>query len=92
MSGDRPPVHLPGLSDAVGWLSDLTDAGLLADHPLGEVASWWHTDGDLGRDVECFTDVTTSHVAGFTGYRDTTTSFTDVFARLADARITPDPR
>lgn len=64
----------------------------LEHHPLAEVASWWHTDGDLNRDVECFTDVTKVHVAGFTDYRDITTSFADVFARLADAKIIPDPR
>ena len=31
------------------------------------VASWWHTDGDLGRDMECLTDMTRSRAAGFTG-------------------------
>ncbi|NMO90999.1 hypothetical protein [Actinomycetospora sp. TBRC 11914] len=27
------------------------------------VASFWHTDGDLGRDIECVTDMTRSRLA-----------------------------
>ena len=46
------------------------------------VASWWHADGDLGRDIECLTDMTRSRLAGFTGYRSTLTSLLDLFEQL----------
>ena len=55
------------------------------------MASWWHTDGDLGRDIECLTDMTRSRLAGFTGYRSTLTSFLDLFERLDRERIVPLP-
>lgn len=90
------PGRAESLEDAMADMGPVWDRLVaehgLEPHPLQEVASWWHTDGDLGRDVECFTDVTKSHVLGFTGYRDTTTSFTDVFERLVQARVVPDPR
>ncbi len=73
------------------WDEIVTEHGL-QETALHDLASWWHTDGDLGRDIECFTDMTKSRVAGFGGYRDTTASFLDVFARLADAKVVPDPR
>ena len=55
------------------------------------VASWWHTDGDLGRDIECLTDMTRSRAAGFTAYRSTLASFLDLFARLDREGVVPAP-
>jgi hypothetical protein len=53
------------------------------------LASWWHTDADLGRTVETFTDMGKSRRLGFVGVRDTESSFTDLFARLRAERIVP---
>ena len=53
------------------------------------LASWWHTDADLGRTVETFTDMGRSRRLGFLGVRDTESSFTDLFARLRAERIVP---
>jgi nucleoside-diphosphate-sugar epimerase len=53
------------------------------------LASWWHTDADLGRTVETFTDMGRSRRLGFLGVRDTETSFTSLFARLRAERIVP---
>ncbi len=61
----------------------------LRDHAVEELASWWHTDADLGRTVETFTDMGRSRRLGFLGVRDTLTSFTDLFARLRAERIVP---
>jgi nucleoside-diphosphate-sugar epimerase len=61
----------------------------LRDTDVGTLASWWHTDADLGRTVETFTDMGKSRRLGFMGVRDTETSFTDLFSRLRAERIVP---
>ena len=61
----------------------------LRDTDVETLASWWHTDADLGRTVETFTDMGKSRRLGFMGVRDTQTSFTDLFARLRAERIVP---
>jgi hypothetical protein len=61
----------------------------LVEADLSRVASWWHTDGDLGRDIEVVTDMSKSRLAGFTGYRRTLDAFTAIFDRLHDERIVP---
>ena len=43
----------------------------LAEADLSKIASWWHTDADLGRHLEVLADMGKSRVAGFTGYRRT---------------------
>ena len=61
----------------------------LRDLDVETLASWWHTDADLGRTVETFTDMGRSRRLGFLGVRDTESSFTDLFARLRAERIVP---
>ena len=61
----------------------------LQPNALDRLASWWHTDGDLGRDVECFNSMTKSRSAGFNEYRDTAQAFLDLFARLRREQIIP---
>jgi nucleoside-diphosphate-sugar epimerase len=61
----------------------------LRDIQVDTLASWWHTDADLGRTIETFTDMGKSRRLGFTGVRDTESSFTDLFARLRAERIVP---
>ena len=56
---------------------------------LRDLVSWWHTDGDLGREVETFADMTKSRTRGFTGFRDTRRSFLDLFERLRDNKVIP---
>jgi nucleoside-diphosphate-sugar epimerase len=63
----------------------------LREHDLDRVASWWHTDGDLGRDMECFTDLARSRAAGFTGHRSTLACFLELFDRLEEDRVVPTP-
>ena len=60
-----------------------------ATSDVESLASWWHTDADLGRTVETFTDMGRSRRLGFLGVRDTESSFTDLFARLRAERIVP---
>jgi nucleoside-diphosphate-sugar epimerase len=61
----------------------------LAERDLARVASWWHTDGDLGRNIEVVTDMNKSRKAGFTGTRDTRDSFFVYARRYREARVTP---
>jgi nucleoside-diphosphate-sugar epimerase len=61
----------------------------LRPNTLEQVASWWHTDGDLGRETETFADMTKSRAHGFTGTQDTRRSFLDLFDRLREERIMP---
>ena len=61
----------------------------LRDLEVERLASWWHTDADLGRTIETFTDMGRSRRLGFFGVRDTESSFRDLFARLRAERIVP---
>ena len=67
---------------------------LVAEHDLVEpelarVASWWHTDADLGRDIEVVADMGKARDAGFTRYRRTEQAFVDLFERYRAARLIP---
>ncbi len=61
----------------------------LRDIPLERIASWWHTDGDLGREMETFADMTKSRAHGFTDTQDSRRSFLDLFETLRRERIIP---
>ena len=61
----------------------------LREPELDRVASWWHTDGDLGRNIEVVTDMGKSRDAGFTGYRRTLDAFTSLFDRYRADRLIP---
>ncbi|WP_423922762.1 SDR family oxidoreductase [Frigoribacterium sp. 2-23] len=69
-------------------------AGIAEKHGLVEsditrLASWWHTDADLGREMEVVTDMGKSRAAGFLSYRQTERSFADLFARYRAERLIP---
>ncbi len=61
----------------------------LADYKIDYLASWWHSDADLGRTLETFTSMTKSRKLGFLDFQDTEDSFLDLFARLRQAKIIP---
>ena len=61
----------------------------LTEPNVDRLASWWHTDGDLGRELECVNDMTKSRVLGFHNYQPTLASFTELFDRLRRERIIP---
>src|SRR5262249_42099613 len=54
-----------------------------------ELASWWHTDADLGREVETFADMTKSRGLGFVDFQDSTRSFVDLFDTLREHKVIP---
>ena len=61
----------------------------LAEPDLNRLASPWHTDADLGRPVECVTDMSKSRVLGFADYRETRSSFADLFGLLRSRKLIP---
>lgn len=61
----------------------------LVEPDLARIASWWHTDADLGRPFEALTDMNKSRSAGFAGFRDTRQSFTELVERYRAAHILP---
>lgn len=61
----------------------------LAESDVSKLASWWHSDSDLGREIECVTDMTKSREAGFLNFRSTRTSFFDTVARYREAKLLP---
>jgi nucleoside-diphosphate-sugar epimerase len=67
----------------------IVDTHALQPTELATLASWWHTDSDLGREVETFADMTKSRTLGFHGFRDTRRTFLGLFDRLRSARIIP---
>ena len=68
---------------------DLAEREGLVEPDLSRVASWWHTDGDLGRNIEVLTDMNKSRKAGFTATRDTRDSFFRYIERYRAAKILP---
>lgn len=77
------------MADASEIWAEIVAAHGLEDIPVGRLASWWHSDADLGRTLECFTDMTNSRIRGFTAYQRTPDSFFDVFGELRARRIIP---
>ena len=61
----------------------------LAEPDVSKLASWWHSDSDLGREIECITDMTKSREAGFLNFRSTPKSFFDKVRRYREAGILP---
>jgi nucleoside-diphosphate-sugar epimerase len=65
------------------WAEIASTHGLV-ESDLGRLASWWHTDADLGRDIEVVTDISKSRLAGFTTHHRTVDSFTALFDRYRE--------
>ncbi len=61
----------------------------LVEPDLSRIASWWHSDGDLGRNIEVLTDMNKSRKAGFSATRDTRESFFRYVEQYRQARIIP---
>jgi nucleoside-diphosphate-sugar epimerase len=70
------------------WTSIAEREGLV-EADVTKLASWWHSDSDLGRQMECFTDMVKSREAGFLNFRNTVKSFFDKVERYKAAKILP---
>ncbi len=77
------------MADAAQVWPEIVRRHGLRDFDVERLASWWHTDADLGRTIETFTAMGRSRRLGFLGVRDSETSFTALFARLRQERVVP---
>jgi nucleoside-diphosphate-sugar epimerase len=85
----RPTPLVEQMADAPGVWPGIVEKYGLVPHPVETLASWWHSDADLGRTIETFTDMTKSRLLGFTDYQPTARSFLDLFDQLRAERIIP---
>ena len=85
----EPRTLEAGMAGMEGVWRDLASRHGLVEPDLNRIASWWHSDGDLGRNIEVLTDMNKSRTAGFLGFRDTRDSFFDHVEQYRRARIIP---
>ena len=84
------PTPLVGrMAHADDVWADLVRRHDLADLTASQLASWWHTDADLGREVETFADMSKSRALGFLDFQDSSRSFLDLFDTLRAQRVIP---
>ena len=77
------------MSGVAGEWAALAEKYGLVEKDVNRLASWWHTDGDLGRTIECVNDMSKSRRLGFVPYQETPESFFALFARLRAERLIP---
>lgn len=77
------------MSDAAPVWAEIAERHGLAEPDLDRLVSWWHTDGDLNRQIECVTDMSKSRKAGFKDYVATDEAFFELFDRLKASEIIP---
>lgn len=87
--GWRSPALVSSMAGMEETWREIAERHGLVEPELDRVASWWHTDGDLGRNIEVLTDMNKSRNAGFTGHRDTRASFFRYADRYREARVIP---
>jgi hypothetical protein len=85
-----PPRTLAAQDDALAaaW-RNIAQKHALVEADVEKLASWWHTDADLGRELECVNDMTKSRKLGFHGFQETRASFFELFDRLRREKIIP---
>lgn len=86
---EQPRPLQARMGDAPAVWRRIAEREDLVEADIDRLASWWHTDGDMGRPIECFTDMTKSRLAGFLGYRSTELSFQDIIRRYREAGYLP---
>jgi nucleoside-diphosphate-sugar epimerase len=85
----HPTPLVEQMADAGPVWSRIVERHGLRPYPVETLASWWHSDADLGRTIETFTDMSKSRRLGFLEYQETSRSFLDLFDRLRAERIIP---
>ncbi len=85
----HPTVLETAMADAAPIWDRIVAKHNLVKNDISTLSSWWHTDADLGRTMETFTDMSKSRRLGFLEYQETDRSFLDLFERLRADRIIP---
>jgi len=86
--GTLRPLETQMAGDAGIW-REIAARHNLAEADLYRLASPWHTDADLGRPIECVTDMSKSRLLGFTDYQATDAAFFTLFEKLRSDRLIP---
>jgi len=87
--GDEPLPFAEQMAPHEGAWAGIAERHGLVEPDVTRLASWWHTDADLGRPMEVVTDMGKSREAGFLGFRRTERSFTDLIDRYRAERLVP---
>ena len=87
--GEARPLEQSIPAEVAGTWRDIAAKHDLLEPDIARIASWWHTDADLGREFESLTDMNKSRSAGFLGFRDTRDSFFHHVESYRRARIIP---
>jgi nucleoside-diphosphate-sugar epimerase len=77
------------MADAGEVWRDIARRHDLVEPDIGRLATWWHSDADFGRKLECISDMSRSRKLGFLDYQDTHDTFIDLFRRLQAERLVP---
>ena len=77
------------LADAAPIWTEIARRHSLVEPDLNVLSSAWHTDADLGRPIEVFTDMSKSRKLGFLDYQASDESFFELFAALRTAHLIP---
>jgi nucleoside-diphosphate-sugar epimerase len=72
----------------VAWAT-IASEHALAEHDVSRLASWWHTDADLGRQIEVVADISKARLAGFRTHHRTADSFVALFDRYRAEGLIP---
>jgi hypothetical protein len=86
--GEVRPLESRMQESAALW-KEIASRFNLVETDIAKLASWWHTDADLGRPMEVVTDMAKSRKLGFLDFQPTDESFFDLFDRLKAERIIP---
>lgn len=70
------------------WADMVAKYGLV-ENSLDRIASFWHTDSDLGLEIEVVADMTKSRLAGFGTYISTERAFLELFDRYEADGLVP---
>jgi nucleoside-diphosphate-sugar epimerase len=93
VKSEGPPAGGAPLEGRLGGAAEewkaIAEKYNLAESNVSRLASWWHTDGDLGRKIECVNDMSKSRRFGFSAHQDTPQSFVDLFNRMKAERLIP---
>lgn len=77
------------MAQAPAQWQEIAARAQLQEADINKLVSWWHTDADLGRPMEVFTDMSKNRKAGFLAYQDTYEAFVALFERLKAEHIIP---
>ena len=87
-SGEMQPLE-GRMNDAAAQWQEIASQYSLKQSDVNKLASWWHTDADLGRPMEVITDISKSRKAGFNGYQCTRDAFIELFDKLRAEKLIP---